>query len=151
MFSNHARCPDPHNIAYTVAGLTANNTETLYPSAAINLPPGGAINYTTNPATGANYDNYFIDVQSVVVDPPDRLWILDTGRAAMPYGTNLYSSVRGPKLIGVSLFNDTVLKTIVFPPNVVYPDSYINDAHFDLRPNVTASGQGVGYITDSSQ
>ena len=87
----------------------------------------------------------------MVVDPLDRLWILDTGRAAMPNGTNVYSSVGGAKLIGVNLSNNTIFKTIVFPPNVAYPDSYINDIRFDLRPNVTASGQGVGYITDSSQ
>ena len=39
----------------------------------------------------------------------------------------------------------------MFPPNVVYPDSYINDVRFDLRPNVPGtSGQGVAYMTDSS-
>lgn len=27
---------------------------------------------------------------------------------------------------------------------------YLNDVRFDLSPNVTASGQGVAYITDSS-
>ena len=86
----------------------------------------------------------------MVVDPLDRLWILDTGRAAMPNGTNVFSSVGGAKLIGVNLSNNTIFKTIVFPPNVAYPDSYINDIRFDLRPNVTASGQGVGYISDSS-
>jgi len=141
---------DPNNIAYTVAELTSNNTETPYPSAAINSPPGGAINYTTTPATGANYENYLIGVQSVVIDPLDRLWILDTGRAAMTNGTNVPSSVGGPKLIGVNLTNNTIFKTILFPPNVAYADSYINDIRFDLRPSVTASGQGIGYITDSS-
>ena len=39
----------------------------------------------------------------------------------------------------------------MFPPNVVYPDSYINDIRFDLRPNISGtSGQGVAYMTDSS-
>jgi len=33
---------------------------------------------------------------------------------------------------------------------VAYPDSYLNDVRFDLRKNVTASGKGVAYITDSS-
>ena len=60
--------------------------ETPYPSAAINHPPGGAINYTTYPPTGANYDNYFIGVQSVVIDSKDRLWVLDTGRVLTPGG-----------------------------------------------------------------
>ena len=151
MFSNYARSLDPNNIAYTVAELTSNTTEVPYPSAEINSPPGGAINYSTTPASGANYENYLIGVQSVVIDPLDRLWILDTGRAAMQNGTNVPASVGGPKLIGVDLSNDTIFQTIVFPPNVVFADSYINDVRFDLRPSVTASGKGVAYITDSSQ
>lgn len=89
----------------------------------MNSPPGGAINYTTTPATGANYENYLIGVQSVVIDPKDRLWILDTGRAAMQNGTNVPASAGGPKLIGVNLQNDTIFKTIVFPPNVAFADS----------------------------
>ena len=79
MFSNYARSLNPNNIAYTVAELTSNTTEVPYPSAELNSPPGGAINYSTTPATGANYENYLIGVQSVVIDPLDRLWILDTG------------------------------------------------------------------------
>lgn len=39
-FSNYARSLDPNNVAYTVAELTGNNTETPYPSAALNSPPG---------------------------------------------------------------------------------------------------------------
>ena len=93
----------------------------------------GAINYTNNPATGANYENYLIGVQSVVIDALDRLWILDTGRAAMLNGTNVFSSVGGAKLIGVNLSNNTIFKTIIFPPNVAYPDSYINDIRFDCK------------------
>ena len=69
----------------------------------------------------------------------------------MQNGTNVPASVGGPKLIGVNLTNDAIFKTIVFPPNIVFPDSYINDIRFDLRPSITASGQGVGYTTDSSQ
>ena len=57
----------------------------------------------------------------------------------------------GPKLIGIDLRNDTIVQTILFPPTVAYSDSYLNDIRFDLRPSVTASGQGIGYITDSSQ
>ena len=150
-FSNYARSLDPTNVAYTVAELHNNNTETPYPSAEINSPPGGPINYTVSPAVGANYENYLIGVQCVVVDPLDRLWILDTGRAAMMNGTNVPASVGGPKLVGVNLTSNNIIKTIVFPPDVVYSDSYINDIRFDLRPSIPGtSGQGVGYITDSS-
>jgi len=73
--------------------------------------------------TGANYKNYLIGVQSVVIDPKDRLWILDTGRASTPQGVNVLASSGGPKLIGVNLQNNSIFQTIVFPPTVAYPDS----------------------------
>jgi sugar lactone lactonase YvrE len=138
------------NFKHAVAEITANGTEVPYPNVAINNPPGGAINYTTTPPTGANYQNYLIGVQSVVLDPQDRLWILDTGRALLEDGTLVNASPGGPKLVGVDISTGSVFKTIVFPPTVAYPDSYLNDVRFDLRPSVTASGYGVAYITDSS-
>ncbi|PVI07376.1 major royal jelly protein [Periconia macrospinosa] len=141
---------DGTNGRYTVAELTGNNTERPYPSAEFNNPPGGAINYSTYPATGANYQNHLIGVQSVVLDPLDRLWILDTGRALTQDGTLVPASYGGPKLVCVSLTNDTVIQTIVFPPTVAYADSYLNDVRFDLRSDLTESGGGVAYITDSS-
>ena len=42
---------DATNSKYTVAELTSYNTEKPYPSIEINSPPGGAINYTTIPAS----------------------------------------------------------------------------------------------------
>lgn len=135
---------------YTIAELFPDNTERAYPSAEINHPPGGAINYTTYPPTGANYQNYLIGCQSAVIDPKDRLWLLDTGRALTPNGTLVNAVYGGPKLVGVDLSNDQVFQTIVFPPTVAYGDSYLNDVRFDLRPELTSSGQGVAYITDSS-
>lgn len=126
------------------------SAETPYPSAAINHPPGGAINYTTFPPTGANYDNYFIGVQSVVIDSKDRLWVLDTGRVLTPAGVLVGAAYGGPKLVGIDLSTNKVFQTIVFPPTVAYSDSYLNDVRFDLRPEITASGKGVAYITDSS-
>ena len=151
-FSNYARSLDSTNVAYTVAELHGNDTETPYPSAQINSPPGGAINYSVSPAVGANYENYFIGVQSVVIDPLDRLWVLDTGRAAMSNGTNVPASLGGPKLVGIDLTTNQVIKTIVFPLDVAYQDSYINDVRFDLRSSLPGtSGQGVAYITDASQ
>lgn len=53
-------------------------------------------------------------------------------------------------MVGVNLSNNTVFQTIVFPTTVAYGTSYLNDVRFDLRPNMTASGKGVAYITDSS-
>jgi hypothetical protein len=90
-FSNYPPALDPTDTKYTVAELTSNNTETPYPNAGINSPPGGSINYTTTPPTGAIYQNYLIGVQPVDIDPTDRLWILDTGRAATPNSTIVHT------------------------------------------------------------
>ncbi|MFL6480649.1 MAG: L-dopachrome tautomerase-related protein [Nitrososphaera sp.] len=83
-----------------------------------------------------------VSVQSVVVDPADRLWILDTGSPLFEptkYG--------GPKLICVDLKTDEVTKKILFPQNVALPTTYLNDVRFDLRKGK----EGVAYITDSAQ
>lgn len=150
MFSNYPLGLDANNTKYQVAELISKTTETAYPDTTINSPPGGAINHTTYPPTGANYRDYFIGVQSILIDSLDRLWILDTGRALTTDGTLVGSSYGGPKLVAVNLTTDAVIRTYVFPPTVAYSDSYLNDARFDLRPNVTSSGQGIAYITDSS-
>ncbi|PNS20734.1 hypothetical protein CAC42_2979 [Sphaceloma murrayae] len=138
------------NGRYQVAELIGNSTEVPYPSAAFNNPPGGAINYTTAPPSGANYQDYLIGVQSVVIDSADRLWILDTGRALTPDGVLATAAVGGAKLIGVDLTTNSVIRTITFPNTVAYPDTYLNDVRFDLNARLTQSGQGVAYITDSS-
>ena len=100
--------------------------------------PNEAINQT-NPndlSTG------LLSVQSVVVDPADRLWILDTGSPLFQptkYG--------GPKLVGVDLKTDQIFKKILFPQEVALPTTYLNDVRFDLRHR----DKGIAYITDSSQ
>lgn len=86
----------------------------------------------------------------MVIDALDRLWILDTGRVLTPDGTLVQSAFGGPKLVGVDLNTDSIFKTILFPPDVAYPDSYLNDVRFDLRRSVAESGEGIAYITDSS-
>ena len=79
-----------------------------------------------------------VSVQSIVVDPLDRLWILDTG-------SPMFQPTRrgGPKLVCVDLATDKVVRTIVFEPDVALPTTYLNDVRFDLR-------RGAAYITDSS-
>ncbi|TGJ87663.1 hypothetical protein E0Z10_g1091 [Xylaria hypoxylon] len=138
------------NDVFQVGELTSLTTEVPYPSLEMNHPPGGAINYTTTPPTSANYRDYLIGVQSVVIDALDRLWILDTGRVQGPDNVLLPAAYGGPKLVGVNLTTNEIFKTIVFPPDVAYSNTYLNDIRFDLRSSVTESGQGIGYITDSS-
>jgi sugar lactone lactonase YvrE len=84
-----------------------------------------------------------VSVQSVVVDPADRLWILDTGSPMFQptkYG--------GPKLVCVDLATDKVVKKILFSQDVALLTTYLNDVRFDLR---RGSSEGMAFITDSSQ
>ncbi|MEJ3404743.1 L-dopachrome tautomerase-related protein [Rathayibacter sp. YIM 133350] len=94
-----------------------------------------------NTPSGDDDENALVSVQSIVVDPADRLWILDTG-------SPMFQPTKpgGPKLVRVDLSTDEVAQTIVFEPDVALPTTYLNDVRFDLR-----SGEaGFAYITDSS-
>ena len=98
--------------------------------------PDAAINGPRRPAAAR-----LISVQSVVVDPLDRLWIVDTG--SIEFGP---TSPGGPKLVGVDLATDKVFKTITFPEDVALSTSYLNDVRFDLRRGEA----GYAFLTDSS-
>ncbi|EWY41291.1 hypothetical protein N825_27465 [Skermanella stibiiresistens SB22] len=82
-----------------------------------------------------------VSVQSIVVDPSDRLWILDTGSPMFQP-----TEFGGPKLLCVDLETDKVVKKILFPQDVALPTTYLNDVRFDLR----RGGGGMAFITDSS-
>ena len=89
----------------------------------------------------AHAGKVLVSVQSVVVDPKDRLWILDTG--SIQFGP---TRPGGPKLVGVDLATNQVFKTILFPEDVALKTTYLNDIRFDL----TRGKAGYGFITDSS-
>ncbi len=99
--------------------------------------PDEATNRTSSEDPGAA----LVSVQSVVVDPADRLWILDTGSPMFQLTEH-----GGPKLLCVDLERDEVVKRILFPRDVALPTSYLNDVRFDLR----RGDEGAAYITDSS-
>jgi sugar lactone lactonase YvrE len=83
-----------------------------------------------------------VSVQSAVVDPADRLWILDTGSPLFQptkYG--------GPKLVCVDLATNRIVKKILLPQDVALPTTYLNDVRFDLR----RGSEGMAFITDSAQ
>lgn len=124
VFVNYPRWGDP--VKFTVAEVV-NGQARAYPSAKIS---------TYDPHRAADT---LVAVQSVVVDPRDRLWILDTGsiKFAPPVPG-------GAKLVGVDLHTNKVFKTIHFPAEVALPTTYLNDIRFDLRRN-------LAFITDSSQ
>ncbi|MGE1154460.1 L-dopachrome tautomerase-related protein [Pseudomonas kitaguniensis] len=83
----------------------------------------------------------FISVQSVVADGSGHLWILDT--AAPEFSKPVAG---GAKLVAIDLQTNKVVKTLVFPENVILPSTYVNDMRFDF----SVGKEGVIYITDSS-
>jgi sugar lactone lactonase YvrE len=83
-----------------------------------------------------------VSVQSVVVDPSDRLWILDTGSPLFQL-----TKYGGPKLVCIDLTTDKVVKKILFPQDVALATTYLNDVRFDLR----RGSEGMSFITDSAQ
>ncbi|WNB87273.1 L-dopachrome tautomerase-related protein [Cellulomonas sp. ATA003] len=114
------------------------------PATVTELRDGAAVPYPDvawNSPSGDDDAGAFVSVQSVVVDPVDRLWVLDTGspefRPTRP---------GGPKLVCVDLATDDVVQVITFDPAVALPTTYLNDVRFDLRRGEA----GTAFITDSS-
>lgn len=117
----------------------------VVPATVVELVKGRAVPFPNEALQNAPADNQaagLVSVQSVVVDPDDRLWILDTGSPKFQP-----PKPGGPKLVGVDLKTNKVFKTITFPPTVALPTTYLNDVRFDLRRGKA----GLAYITDSSQ
>lgn len=127
IFVNYPRWGDA--VEFTVAEIRGGKA-TAYPDATVNRPN------EKEPATS------FVSVQSVVVDPADRLWLLDTG--SIEFGP---TSPGGPKLVAIDLATDRVVKRILLPREVALEKTYLNDIRFDLRHGE----EGVAYITDSAK
>tara|TARA_R100000306_G_scaffold54193_2_gene51278 strand:+ start:71007 stop:72194 length:1188 start_codon:yes stop_codon:yes gene_type:complete len=126
IFVNFPRWGD--DVPFTVAELR-DGKAVPYPDIKINTPKG-------QPAAEA-----FISVQSVVMDSQNRLWVLDTaapGFSAPQPG--------GAKLVAIDLDSNKVVKTIVFPKDVILDSTYLNDVRFDLSQGKA----GTAYVTDSS-
>ena len=124
IFVNFPRWGD--DVPYTVAEIVDNQT-VPYPDAKIN--------------SDNSLPKSLLSVQSVVVDPNNRLWLLDTGRPLFEP-----ASYGKPKLVGVDLESNQVFQTILFPEDVALPTTYLNDVRFDL----TRGKEGMAFITDSS-
>jgi len=141
IFVNYPRWGDP--VPFTV-GEIVNGREVPFPSRAINAfgtPNSRSLLSQEKSMRAENLrKTHFVGVQSVVVDPKDRLWVLDTG--SVLFGPTAFG---GPKLVCVNLRTNRVVKTLLMPPNVALPKSYLNDIRFDL----TKGREGFAYITDS--
>lgn len=126
IFVNFPRWGD--EVPFTV-GEVRDGTVVAYPDAAFNdfdpSDPAGTL----------------ASVQSVIVDPIGRLWLLDT---AAPLHSPPVKG--GAKLVAVDLASNKVVETIVLSAETVLPTTYLNDVRFDLR----WGGAGIAYVTDSS-
>jgi sugar lactone lactonase YvrE len=126
IFVNFPRWGDP--VDFTVAEIK-DGKAVPFPDAAINrFGP-------SQPATT------LLSVQSVVVDPADRLWALDTGN---PKFEGVIEG--GAKLVAFDLAKNALAKTIPIPPSVALKTTYLNDLRFDLRRGT----EGLAFITDSA-
>lgn len=81
--------------------------------------------------------DHFVCVQSVVADAQDRLWVVDAAAPAMAHVVK-----DGPKLVGIDLKTNKVVKTIPFDETVALQASYINDVR------ISPDGK-TAYLTDS--
>ena len=124
IFANFPRWGD--DVVNSVVEIVGGR-EVPYPNAAWNRP-GKAI-------------GRFICVQSVVVDPQDRLWVVD---AAAPRLRDTLPG--GPKLVRIDLKRNRVARVYPIPESVAKPTSYLNDVRFDL----TRGKAGYAFLTDSS-
>lgn len=125
IFVNFPRWGD--DVPFTVAELVKGRA-VAYPNVEINDWAGRS---KPNPNAFVNEavnQTHFVSVQSVVVDPADRLWVLDTGA---PLLKNVVPG--GPKLVCIDLATNQIVKIILLPPEVAGPNSYMNDVRFDLR------------------
>jgi sugar lactone lactonase YvrE len=126
VFVNYPRWGDP--VEYTVAELK-NGQAVPYPDLEMNKQEG------------KGPSDALVSVQSVVVDPRNRLWIVDTG--SINFGP---VKPGGAKLLCYDLATNRQVKRIDYPADVVLSTSYTNDVRFDM----TRGTEGMAFITDSS-
>ena len=140
IFVNFPRWGD--DVPYTVAELVRGKA-VAYPNVEINSWPGRSMPNPNAFKDEQVNQTHFVSVQSVVVDPADRLWVLDTGS---PLLKNVVPG--GAKLVCVDLVTNQVIRTILLPPDTAGTNSYMNDVRFDL--SVGESGlQDAGTVPGS--
>lgn len=116
------------DVAFTVSEIRDNKT-VAYPDEIMNQP---------------NNDDLaaaFVSVQSVVVDPVDRLWVLDTGSPMLQP-----TKCGGPKLVGIDLSTNKIIKKILFPEYIALPSTYLNDIRSEHLKNFLPMVEGRPFL-----
>jgi sugar lactone lactonase YvrE len=145
---------------YTLGVIVNKTAEIPYPPADVNLPVSQLNTTWHGIPFGSGNATGLISVQAVYITSetstrPETLWLVDTGRPTVHNAQGdpsmPYAQPGGPKLVAISLANDTIYQTFTFPVDVHYPDSYLNDLRFDFNPELSGtSGKGIAYLVDSS-
>ncbi|KAI9671634.1 MAG: hypothetical protein M1831_003162 [Alyxoria varia] len=149
---------------YTLGVIKNKTAESPFPpSGPVQNLPSDSLNTSWNSIPFGIADKQGLNsVQALYITPetpsrPETLWVLDTGRPTIKNEkgnpVQVYAQPGGPKVLGINItaHNDSVYATYTFPPDVHYPDSYMNDLRFDLRSQLSGTGgEGIAYIVDSS-
>ena len=99
-------------------------------------------NAELNKATKERPADTLFSVQSLRLDVPHRLWMLDTG--TLQFGE---PPVKGAaKLIAVDLNSDGIIRTVVLPSEALVPKSALKDFRIDFHRGQS----GTVFITDSA-
>ncbi|KAJ9658703.1 hypothetical protein H2198_003581 [Neophaeococcomyces mojaviensis] len=118
--------PTPNNVVI----CTSFTGEKPWPSAEIQ-----------NCTSGQNASTCFINVQNVVLDSVNQLWVVDSG---IPPGAK--SAVEyGAKIMSFSL-DGALLRTYIIPSSLYYDNMNSND----VRINNTLGTKGYAFVTDES-
>ena len=128
LFVNFPRWEE--DVAVSVAEVDKDGKLTPFPDAGWNA--------WRNAEPLSNAD-HFVCVQSVVCDGHGRLWVVDAGAPG-----NEFELPGAPKLVGIDLATNAVVKVIPFGFDVMPQGSYLNDIRF------SPDGRH-GVLTDSGQ
>ena len=120
--------PTPLNVVIA----TSFTDEEAWPSAEIQ-----------NCTAGQNTSECFINVQNVVLDSLNQMWIVDSG---IPPG-NKTAVKYGAKIMSFNLKTRELIKTYVIPQELYYDGMNSND----VRINNTLGANGYAFITDESK
>jgi sugar lactone lactonase YvrE len=127
IFVNYPRWSDHYVNA--VVEIQKDRTVKPYPDESWNRWSGKA----------ADAGKQFVCVQSVVVDDNEVLWVVDSGAPLMGP-----AMVAGAKLVSIDLKGNQVSHIYTFGPDVIKPNSYVNDVRID-------NPRRIAYMTDSGE
>ncbi|WP_299530622.1 L-dopachrome tautomerase-related protein [Ulvibacterium sp.] len=114
--------PDSHSVS--VFEILADGRQIPYPNTSWNEKSNTVF-------------NHYLNIQSLVIDAQNDLWVLDTGS---PKRNGVVKG--GARLIQIDLTTNNVLQTVVITDQVLSNKSYLNDVRVDKK-------QTFAYITDS--